>query len=401
MKYGARNPALRLDNDLVLAKFPLRALFLLLLMLLGACGGDDKKPQAQPPVLVSVAEAKLMDVPLTVSAIGHVEALNVIKLRSQVTGYLQKIHVKDGEYVKRGQRLVTIDPAPFEASVRQAEANLARDRAAAEQAERDYSRYADLIKKAVISQNDYEQFRTNAVKAKEQVGVDEANLATAKLNLGFCYIDSPLDGVLGYSSVDQGNLVTANSDQLFTLTQVQPIYVKYSLPEAELPRLRKYMDKAKLRTEVRFQEGSSEPNSVGELTAIDNSVDVQSGMILLQSEFKNTDKMLWPGQYVNVTLILTVEPDQIAVPTNALISRQEQFLAFVLKPDSTVELRTLATGRRFGKLTLVKQGLSPGEKIVTEGLVRLYPGAKVELKPENPAEPAKPKAETQSGSENS
>ncbi len=353
------------------------AFFLVFLAMTG-CEKKPEKAAPPPPVEVTSITVQAVDAPLNVDGVGHVYALNTVKVRAQVTGYIKETFFKEGQEVAAGDRLVLIDPAPFQAKVDEARATLLRDRATAEQARRDWSRYKDLVQKAVISQEDYEQKRTDYQQAKEQVRVDEAALDDAQINLSWCSINSPVDGVCSLQEVKTGNLVEANKDTILTVTQIKPINVQMAVAEKTLPDIRAYSAKGRLPVDIRFP-GRAETAAQCQLTVIDNTVDTSTGMITIQAECANADKKLWPGQYIEGTLVLTMIPGTVLIPSNALMTTQDGTKAFVIKADDTVEIRSLSTGRRIGPMTVVEQGIRPGDKIVTSALLKLFPGSKVKV----------------------
>ncbi len=365
--------------------------------------GCEKKPEkaaALPPVEVTSITAQAVDAPLNVDGIGHVYALNTVKVRAQVTGYIKETFFKEGQEVAAGDRLVLIDPAPFQAKVDEARATLLRDRATAEQARRDWLRYKDLVQKAVISQDDYEQKRTAYQQDTEQVRMDEAALADAEINLSWCSINSPVDGVCSLQQVKTGNLVEANKDTILTVTQIKPINVQMAVAEKTLPDIRAYAAKGRLPVDIRFP-GRTEVAAQCHLTVIDNTVDTSTGMITIQGECVNADKKLWPGQYIEGTLVLSMIPGTILIPSDALLTTQDGTKAFIIKADDTVEIRSLTIGRRIGPMTVVQQGINPGDRVVTSSLLKLFPGSKVKVVTEEQyrsgAVDSTPKADAASG----
>ncbi|WP_246287675.1 efflux RND transporter periplasmic adaptor subunit [Desulfolutivibrio sulfoxidireducens] len=319
-----------------------------------------------------------VDAPLNVDGVGHVYALNTVKVRAQVTGYIKETFFREGQEVAAGDRLILIDPAPFKAKVDEARATLLRDRATAEQNRRDWLRYKDLVQKAVISQEDYEQKRTEYQQAREQVRVDEAALDDAEINLSWCSINSPVDGVCSLQQVKTGNLVEANKDTILTVTQITPINVQMAVAEKTLPDIRQYAATGRLPLDVRYS-GRNEVAARCQLTVINNTVDTTTGMITIQAECANADKKLWPGQFVDGTLVLTMIPGTVLVPSDALLTTQDGTKAFVIKADDTVEMRKLTIGRRIGPMTVVEKGMSQGERVVTSSLLKLFPGTKVTI----------------------
>jgi len=343
--------------------------------------GCEKKPEqkaALQPVDVTVLQIAPTSAPLNVDGIGHVYAYNTIKVRPQVTGYIKETYFVEGQEVKAGDMLVLIDPAPFQAKVDEAKATLLRDKATADQNRRDWVRYKDLVEKAVISQEDYEKKRTDYQQAKEQVRMDEANLADAEISLSWCSITSPVDGICSLQQIKTGNLVEENKDTILTVNQIRPINVQISVAEKDLPDLRSHAANSQLPVKATFP-GKDAPASTGVLTVINNAVDTTTGMITVQAEFSNENKALWPGQFVEAAVVLTVQSDKILVPSDALIETQDGISAFVVSPQKTVEMRKVKAGRKIGTQTVIESGISPGDTLITSGQIKLFPGAPVNV----------------------
>ncbi len=403
------------------------ALVLLLAATLAGCSGDtaeSKQPQRRPAVPVAVAQVEQKTMPLQIQAIGTVESYAVVAVRAQVGGELFRVHVKEGQDVKKGDLLFTIDPRPFEAAlvqaqatlskdqvlVQQARANLARDQAQSKNADVQAQRYADLFKRELVAQADYDQFRTNADaltatvradeaavrSAEELVRADAAAVDSAKLQLAYTVIRSPIDGRTGSLQLNQGNIVRAtgtNDSTLITINQIRPIYVTFTVPQQQLPAVKRYMAAEKLEVKA-VPAGEARP-ATGVVTFVDNTVDITTGTIRLKATFANDEGKLWPGQFANVTLILASEPDAIVVPAQAVQSGQQgSSYVFVVKADSTVDLRPVVLARTQGSETIIATGLTQGESVVIDGQPRLTAGAKVEIRGgerqggQRPADPA-------------
>ena len=376
-------------------------------VLLAACSSGTKgehTPQKTVPVTVGSVIQK--DVPLQLRAIGTVEAYSVVTIKCQVGGELTRVYFTEGQEVTKGDLLFTIDPRPFEAAlkeaeaklekdlaqVKQAKANLARDTALAENARVELRRYESLIEKGVVARQQYDKFRTDAEALEATVRADRAAVENAeatvladkaaaentKVQLGYCFIRSPIDGRTGSLIVQQGNIVKANDVNLVVINQITPIYVTFSVPEENLPEIMRYMAVAKLKMEATLPNDEKRPDQ-GILTFMDNAVDTATGSIRLKGTFKNKEKRLWPGQFVNVVLTLTVKPNAIVVPSRAIQAGQEGQYVFVVKPDQTVESRPVVVERTLNDETIVQKGLNPGETVVTDGQIRLRPGVKVEI----------------------
>jgi membrane fusion protein, multidrug efflux system len=343
------------------------------------------------PVLVATAARKTMAIQLR--AVGNVEAFSTVSVKSQVTGVLTQAHFKEGQNVKKGQLLFTIDPRPLEAVLKQAEANLARDAAQLQNAREQARRYAELFKKQYVSQEQYEQIRTNADALEAVVEADKAAVENARVQLSYCYIYSPIDGQVGSLLVNEGNLVRVNdATPLVVINQVTPINVTFSVPEQNLADIRRHMATGSLKVEARYQSDEGRPEE-GILAFVDNTVDRTTGTIKLKAEFKNGERRLWPGQFINVALTLSTQSDAVVVPSEAVQVGQEGQHVFVVKPDNSVEVRPVVVARTDEGETVIANGLQPGEQIVREGQFLLGPGSRVEIKDGKPTEAGDQKRE--------
>jgi multidrug efflux system membrane fusion protein len=319
-------------------------------------------------------------IPVQLSAIGNVEAYSTVSMKSQIGGVLTRVHFREGHDVNKGDLLFTIDPRPYEAALKQAEANLAKDNAQLANSRKEVQRYAELVKKGYVAQEQYDQISTNAASFEAIVNADMAVVENARLQLKYCYIYSPISGRTGNLMANEGNLIKANADTaIVVINQVQPIYVTFSVPEQSLSEVKRYMSEGKLRVEAILSKEDEKPEQ-GVLTFIDNAVDLATGTIKLKGTFANKGKRLWPGQFVNAVLTLTSQPDAIVVPSQAIQVGQKGQYVFVIKNDLTVEDRPLLVGITLNNETIIEKGLQAGEKIVTDGQLRLVPGAKVQLK---------------------
>jgi len=364
---------------------------LFLALFSSACSNEKSKKPVSAPIPVTVSIAIQKTVPVELRAIGNVQAYSTVTVKSKVGGELVGVHFKEGQDVKKGAPLFTIDPRPYEAALKQAEANLGRDLAQAKHAREDARRYESLIQKGVVPQQQYDKFRTDADALEATVLSDRAALENAKIQLGYCSIHSPIDGRTGSLIVQQGNHIKAEDISLVVINQIVPIDVAFSVPEQFLSEIKKYMALGKLQVEALVPMDDERPER-GVITFIDNAVDTNTGTIRLKGTFANREKKLWPGQFVNVVLTLTTEPNAIVVPSQAIETGQEGQYIFVVKEDLSVESRPVVAGRSTNNETVVKKGLNPDEKVVTDGQLRLYPGAKVEIKTSDSATAAKKKA---------
>lgn len=358
------------------------ALFAAVLALAMASCKEQKqeKPRA---ALVRTSKAVQKDIPLEIRAIGEAEALSSVEVRSQVSGPIVKVHIQEGQYVGKGAPLFTIDPRPFEVTLKQAQAQLARDRAQHEKAMADARRYDELVQKGYVAQAEYEQFRTAAAALGATVEADMALVEKARIELGYCYIRAPFAGKTGSIAFDQGNIIRpGDAAPLGTIFQVEPIYVNFTVPEQDFAAIRSRLGGKPLKVSVATGSFASYE---GELTFVDNSVDRATGTIKLKGTVRNRDRGLWPGQFVNVSLRLDVERGAVAVPSKAVMTGQDGQYVFVIGKDMAAEVRPVQSDRAYGDETVIKTGLAPGETVVTEGQLQLAPGMKVQLKEAGPA----------------
>ncbi|MBZ0155511.1 MAG: efflux RND transporter periplasmic adaptor subunit [Alphaproteobacteria bacterium] len=362
-------------------------ILLVVLLLVPACSREKDKKQAMPntaPVLAAMAQQR--DVPLELSDIGTVEAYSTVSIRAQVGGQLSRIHFREGQEVKTGDLLFTIDPRPFEAELRQAEATLAKDAAQMRHAREEERRYAELVKKGYVAQSQYEQVRANADALEAVVRADRAQVENAKLQLSYCFIHAPISGRTGSLLVNEGNLVRANDDRaLVVIHQIEPVYVNFALPEKHLAEIKKHMASGKLAVRADIPQHAGKPVE-GVLTFVDNAVDRATGTIRLKATFDNRERQLWPGQFVNVTLRLAVLSNMVTVPSPAVQTGQQGHFIYVIQPDMSVEARPVVAGTTYGGETVIEKGLGPNERVVIDGQIRLFPGAKVEIKGGEPAQ---------------
>jgi len=331
-------------------------------------------------VPVTAAAVIQKTVPVQINTIGNVEAYSTVSVKSQIGGILDHVHFREGQDVNKGALLFTIDPRPYEAALKQAEANLAKDAAQLENAREEVRRYAELVKKGYVAQEQYDQIRTNAAAFEATVNADKAVVENARLQLKYCYIYSPFNGRTGNLLSHQGNLIKANADNpMVIINQIQPIYVTFSVPEQYLAEIKKYMSGGKILVKVFITTEKDNPEE-GVLTFVDNTVDAATGTIKLKATFTNNKKRLWPGQFVDVVIVLTTQPNAIVVPSQSVQTGQKGQYVFVIKDDLTVEDRFVTAGGTLNSETVIEKGLQAGEKVVTDGQLRLVPGAKVQLK---------------------
>lgn len=397
------------------------------------------KSPAPPPVPVGVATVEQKMMPVQVIAVGNVQAFTTVAVKSQVAGQIQKVHFTEGQDVKQGQLLFTIDSRPLDAAVRQAEANVARDTAQLRQMEaaraqrlaevtqqqanleRDVAhmdnarvqeeRYRRLSQDGLIAREQYDQMRTNwattqatvsatraAVEnakasaqaaeamienARAAIKANEAIVETQKLQLAYTTIKAPIDGRTGNITVQAGNVVKGNDDgPLVVIAQVRPIYVSFAVPEQHLGAIRKFRAEGSLKVAVPLDGGQKQVS--GPVTFMNNTVDSTTGTIQLKATFPNADNALWPGQFVDVAMTLTTE-NAVVVPAQAVQSGQKGSFVFVVKPDNTVEMRPVKVARRLARELVIESGVKAGERVVTDGQLRLVPGARVDVRPAKPS----------------
>jgi len=350
-----------------------------LIAILSACSGKPAQPP-KPPVPVTAGEVIQKNVPVQIRVIGNVEAYSTVSVKSQIGGILISVHFREGQDVGKGALLFTIDPRPYEAALKQAEANLTKDTAQLDNAREEVRRYAELVKKGYVAQEQYDQIRTNAASFEATVNANRAVVENARLQLKYCYIYSPINGRTGNLFANEGNLIKANADNpMVVVNQIQPIYVTFSVAEQYLSDIKKYISGGKILVEAFITTGKDNPEE-GVLTFVDNTVDVATGTIKLKATFANKKKRLWPGQFVDVVMVLTMQPNAIVVPSQSVQMGQKGQYVFVIKDDLTVEDRPVTVGKTLNSETVIEKGLQAGEKVVTDGQLRLVPGAKVQLK---------------------
>jgi len=362
---------------------------------LSACSDKKTVQAAPPPIPVVVATAEQKSIPIELQAIGNAEAFSVVSIKSNISGEVTAVLFKEGDFVKRGQLIFTIDKRPYEAALRQAQSNLDKDIAQAANARAQAKRYEALMKEGVVAAEQGETMTTSAAAMDATVEADKAAVENAKVQLSYCSIYSPIDGRTGNVMVKRGNLVKANDNPvLLTINQIEPIYVTFTVPEQYLPEIKRFNQQRSL-TVVASPPSSKTPPSSGQLSFIDNAVDQTTGTIKLKGTFVNKDHLLWPGQFLNVALDLTTNPKAIVVPSQAVQTGQQGQFVFVIKPDMTAETRTVAVTSTQSGQAVIASGIQPGERVVTDGALRLVPGSKVEFK----AAVAPPNGQTRSHAE--
>jgi multidrug efflux system membrane fusion protein len=376
------------------------------LLALGGCKQPQAKQAGGPPLVpVSIARASRESVPTELRVVGSVEASAIVQVKSQISGELVKVAFTEGQNAASGDLLFEIDPRPYEEALRQAEANVSRDRALISQYEAtlardaaqakfnqsDADRYTELQKAGVVSKSQADQSRTSADVARESARATQASIesakaslesdqsavATAKLNLNYCQIHAPISGRTGNLLVHAGNLVKANDVPLVVIHQLTPAFVNFSVPEQYLAAIRRLSSGGKMAVRV-YPRDNPDRAAEGHLAVIDNIVDATTGTIHLKATFENRDGMLWPGQFVTAVLTLDTIHNATVVPAEAVQAGQQGQMVYVVKADNSVEPRIVTTGRAFGQKMVIEKGIAPGDTVVTDGQLRLFPGAKIQ-----------------------
>ncbi len=352
--------------------------WLLALVVLSACHKKQMAPMT-PMYPVKTAVAAQKEAPIFIEALGHVDSVTAINIKSRIEGELTGVYFTQGQEVKKNDLLFTIDPKPYEAALKEAQATLDQNLANLALAAEKVKRYRTLVKDEYYSQMDYETLQANYAATAALVEQNRAQVDSARINLDYCWIYAPIDGMMGILQVDRGNLVANNGDTLSTLNQMAPIYVTFSIPEYQLPQILKYQSRGSLKVLAAYEDFTEEVFE-GKLFMLNNAVDPNTGMITLRAIFDNTKLELWPGQFIRTRLILTTVPDAVIIPYTALQLTQSGPVIFVLKEDRTVDQRPVTLGQRENENIMILKGLKGGETIVTEGQLNLFSGAKVDVK---------------------
>jgi len=338
-----------------------------------------KAPKGPPAVPVSVARVEQQAMPVRLRAIGNVEASATVSVKARVDGQINVVNFREGDPVKKGEVLFRIDPRPYEAALRQAEANRMRDIAARDQARSQAKRYQELLDKNFISKEAYAQIRTNAETAEAIAKASQAALENARLNVEYCTIRSSLDGFVGKVLLQAGNLVKANDvTPLVIINQVRPIYVNFAVPEQSLSEVRKYMAQGPLAVEV-IPADAQQKHPVGQLIFVDNTVDATTGTIRMRAQFDNAEAALWPGSFVNVSMQLYEQADAVVVPAQAVQTGPDGQYVYVINDEMLAEMRRVKVQRADSDYAIIATGLRKGERVVTRGQLRLGPKVKVQI----------------------
>ncbi|MSQ50523.1 MAG: efflux RND transporter periplasmic adaptor subunit [Betaproteobacteria bacterium] len=334
---------------------------------------------AAVPVLVAVVEQRSM--PVKLDAIGNVEAFSAVAIKARIDGQITEVNFRDGQAVKQGEVLFKIDPGPYAAVLRQAEATAARDRATFERARQQDDRYKELLEKNFVSADGYAQFKTNAETAAAVAAASQAAVENAKVQFEYTTIRSPIEGYAGKILLQRGNIArAADPSPLANLNQVHPIYVTFAVPEARLAEIRSRMGSTLLAVDAIPSDAKDGKRSVGKLVFIDNGVDLTTGTIKLKAQFENKDNVLWPGQFAQVSMRLFDQADALVIPAQAVQTGPNGQFVFVVKSNETVEVRPVTIARTDGDKSIVASGLKKDEQVVTQGQLRLANGSKVAVK---------------------
>jgi len=351
-------------------------LVLLVLCMIAACQ-QAPPPPSMPPASILAGQVLQKDMAVEINAIGTVEAVKSVTVYPRVGGEVVQVHFQQGQDVRKGQLLFTLDSEPYREKLHQAEGKLARDRAQMAFNEEEAKRYAFLHEKGAVSKSEADRYRTEASIYEALVKADLAEVAEARLNLGYCSVQAPFDGRTGAYGINAGTVVKANETVLVTLNAMTPIHVRFTVPEKELPRIKRYQATGPLRVVATPSGDFSGDVRTGRLFFLDNTVDAATGAIQLKAIFENGDRFLWPGQFVKVKLYLTVQKDALVCPVRAVQTVEEGMFVYVVKADKTAEMRPVVVDRTVEGEAVIGKGLAAGETVVTDGHLKIYPGGKV------------------------
>jgi len=362
---------------------------LAMLVWLQGCAGEGDKPK-MPEHRVTTTKARLATVNQYLEEIGNCVALEMVKITPQVSGKIIKIHFTDGQEVRQGDPLFTIDPRPYEANLAQAQANLARSEAELKLNKMKMDRSKELVPQDYLSPQDFDQLKTAVATSEASVLQNKAEIATAQINLDYCYIKAPIDGKTGVRKVDIGNVVEPSTqDELLTIQRIDPIYVDFTVTESKLNLVRKYEDLSDLNVEISSPEDPTLKGNA-KLYFVDNAIDSRTGTVLLRAIMQNPGREFWPGQFVKVKVLLRRLPNSVLIPQGAVQISQDGTFVYILNSQSQAEKRIVESGQRHGKEVVIDKGVRAGEEIITTGMIMLAPGMKVKVLPATPTQPKKP-----------
>jgi len=360
------------------AKRALLGVALLVACLTAGCGEKSQATFERPPAPVTIAAAVAQDVPVYIEAVGKTVAREVVSIQPQVSGRITQIHFADGADLKRGDVLFTIDPRPYQAQLNQAEGNLAQAEAALNLAKVNFDRVEKVSDPRAVSRQDYDAKKSAVETSQATVQQSRAAVENARLNLEYCTILSPINGRAGQRTVDAGNVVSANNGSLLVIQRLDPIYADFTVTESDLGAVQRNMEKQALRVQVWLPDDGTETRE-GKLTFLDNSVQEGTGTVKLRATLPNGDRRFWPGRFAKVRLILQTQRDAVLVPAGAPQLSAKGSFVYVIKPDSSAELRPVKLGQRQGEFVVIENGLKADERIVVTGQLGVTPGGKVRI----------------------
>ena len=356
-------------------------------------GDGDAAPNpnahhSEPGSPVYAAEVTQQPMPQQIDTVARVQPMATVAVQPRIEGVIASVNVQEGQEVKAGDLLMTLDDRALQAALRQAQANLAKDRAQLENAKRNVNRLVPLAAKNFTSAQSLDQAKTDVAAFEATVAADEAQVQADQVELSYTVIKAPISGRIGSINSKLGNLVRqADTMPLMTINQLRPIYVSFAVQQNYLDDIQAAMQAGPVRVAAIFPDakqlpsivGDTPPAQQGEVAFIDNTIDSASNTLMVKAKFDNTDERLWPGQYVNVVMTLKTDPKAIVVPTDALQIGQQGSYLWVIKSDMTVEMRPVTVAQRIANKAVISKGVSPGEKVVTEGQMRLENGSKVSV----------------------
>lgn len=388
MSYKTKRELVSTVPETAKGNSPLRAaafamiLLLPLVLFCASCNRGNVRaasPNTLPPPLVTVATASAQDVPRYLDEIGRNMAFESVNVTPQVAGAITERHFQDGENLRKGQLLFVIDPRPYKAQLDSAQANLEQAKAALELAKIQFARDQELVGTRAISKQDYDTKKNTVDVNEAQVEAAKAAIETAQINLDYCYIHSPIDGRAGARLVDVGNVVQTNTTSLLSIQRLDPIYALFTITERDLPEVQKEMSRGTLKALVRLPGDPESSARPGKVEFLDNAVQNATGTVNLRATMSNPDHHFWPGQFVNVKLVLATQKDAVLIPNQATQLSQQGPFVFVIKADDTAELRPVTLGQRQGDDVVIASGLAAGERVVLAGQLLVRPGGKVHI----------------------
>ena len=351
--------------------------------MLTGCSKKVEKPKGRPPALVITAPATVQNVPVLIKAIGNIEASESVTIRTQISGELTKVGFREGQDVQKGALLFQLDPRTLQAAVTKAEASLSRNRTILNNSRKDYERYSKLVTDGIVTQEQAEGYRTRADSAVDDVAADVAAVENARAQLSFCTITAPISGRLGALAIDRGNVVKSNDTVLVTINKLTPVNASFTVTDKDLPAVKRQMAAGKVTVTAEVP-GTPTLQETGAVTFIDNSIDPATGTIRMKASFENTKKLLWPGQFVNLSITMALLNNAVVVPSQAIQTGQKGQFVFVVAKDGTAEIRPVSSGPVASGMTVIEKGLQAGEQVVIDGQMRVIPGGKVEIQSQVP-----------------